>query len=48
MKHHTKTIGCAIAVAGVLIILGMILPSSFWWFILGFIMIILGLTIAKR
>ena len=48
MKRYCKTIGCALAAAGVLIILGMVLPSSFWWFLLGFALIVVGVTIIKR
>lgn len=35
-------------VLGVLIILALVLPSGFWWLLLGVVMIVLGLQLCRR
>lgn len=35
-------IGIVFIAAGTLIILGMILPKVFWWFLLGLVLIVIG------
>ncbi len=48
MKRHGRLIGGIIACAGVMIVLSLVLPTSFWWFVMGVFLICLGLTIRKR
>ncbi len=48
MRRHSKTIGRILACAGVMVILSLVLPTSFWWFILGVFLICVGITIMKR
>ncbi len=33
---------------GVMIILALVLPSGFWWLMLGVVLIVLGLQLCKR
>lgn len=33
---------------GILIILALVLPSGFWWLMLGVVMILLGLQLCRR
>ena len=35
-------------IAGVLVILALVLPSTFWWFALGIILIAAGICICRR
>ena len=48
MRRYCKTIGGIIACAGVLVVLSLVLPTSFWWFVMGVFLICLGLSIRKR
>ncbi len=48
MKRHGKLIGSIIACSGVVVILSLILPTTFWWFILGIFLISVGITVMKR
>ena len=48
MKRHGKFIGSIIACSGVVVILSLILPTTFWWFILGIFLISVGITVMKR
>ncbi len=48
MKRRNKTIGWIIAAAGVMVILSLVLPTSFWWFILGVFLICVGISITRR
>ena len=41
-------LGLMLVVVGALIILAMILPKNFWWFILGAAMICAGLYLMRR
>ena len=41
-------IGLILVALGILIILWMILPSGFWWLVLGIGLIVLGITWSKR
>lgn len=49
--HRRGKGGCALGIVsiiiGVLIILGMVLPSGFWWFILGGALIAAGLCLLR-
>jgi len=40
-------LGAALIVIGVLIILSMLLPSGFWWLVLGLGLIIFGLALLR-
>ena len=40
-----KFLGYILAGTGLLIILALLLPNIFWWFVLGIVMIALGLFI---
>lgn len=40
-------IGCLVAILGVFVLLALILPASFWWFILGALLIYLGLCVLR-
>lgn len=40
-------LGVASIVIGVLIILAMLLPSGFWWLVLGAALIVIGLCLLK-
>lgn len=51
MKKNGKprcNIGCMVAILGVFILLALVLPSSFWWFVLGAFLIYLGLCVLRR
>lgn len=48
MRRHTRTIGRVVACSGVMVILSLVLPTSFWWFVLGVVLICVGITISKR
>ena len=45
-KPHCR-IGCLVALLGVFVLLALILPSSFWWFVLGAFLIYLGLCVIR-
>lgn len=40
-------IGCMIALLGVFVLLALILPPSFWWFVLGAVLIYVGFCVFK-
>jgi|GEM_PF-2076070 len=42
MRSWNRTLGCVLMAVGALIILGMILPGAFWWFVLGAVLIAVG------
>lgn len=48
MRCRGKMPGLVIAGAGLFIILAMILPTAFWWFVLGLALIALGVWLMKR
>lgn len=48
MKRKNRTIGGIIACAGVIVVLSLVLPTSFWWFVLGIFLICVGVTIMRR
>ncbi len=48
MRRHTKTVGRILALSGVMVILSLVLPTSFWWFVLGIVLICTGITVSKR
>jgi len=41
-------IGCMVALLGVFVLLALVLPSSFWWFVLGAFLIYVGLCVLRR
>ena len=47
-RPYPNLIGLIMVTLGVIIIFSMILPSGFWWFALGTILIVLGLCWSKR
>ncbi len=48
MWKHKRPVGRCIIGLGVLIILALILPGGFWWFILGVALIALGIRICCK
>ncbi len=48
MKRHCKLIGCILIVSGLLVVLSMVLPTTFWWFLLGVILICAGIALLRR
>lgn len=44
---HGNLIGFVFIAAGALIILGMILPKVFWWFLLGLVLIAIGVWMLR-
>lgn len=48
-KKNPYTLAAATAIgAGVLILFSLVLPSSFWWFLLGVGLITLGICLRRR
>ena len=43
-----NTLGLICVALGVLVILSMVLPSGFWWLLLGIGLIVFGLYLIKR
>ncbi len=48
VKRRNKTIGGILAAAGVMVILSLVLPTSFWWFVLGIFLICVGISVMRR
>ncbi len=48
MKRKNRTIGGIIAAAGVMVVLSLVLPTSFWWFVLGIFLICVGISVMRR
>jgi hypothetical protein len=48
LRRGCRPAGCLFAVIGILIILWMVLPPDFWWFLLGAIFIAIGIAIIKK
>lgn len=48
-RHNATacTVGKLAVAAGVLILLWMILPAGFWWFVFAVALIVLGIKIAR-
>lgn len=44
----SKNLGCLIILLGVFVLLALILPSTFWWFILGAVLICAGVWVSRR
>jgi uncharacterized membrane protein HdeD (DUF308 family) len=42
-----QKIGCLVALFGVFVLLALILPSSFWWFVLGAFLIYVGICVIR-
>ncbi len=48
-RKNPYSLAAAAAVgAGVLILFSLVLPSSFWWFLLGVGLIVLGISLHRR
>ena len=47
-KCNGRTIGAVAIAAGVMIILAMVLPTDFWWFAAGAVLIIGGICFLRR
>ena len=47
-KCSVSVAGCFFLFTGLFIILSLILPSGFWWFILGSSLIALGIYLNRR
>ncbi len=47
-KNNMSAAGCVCIFIGLFIILSLILPSGFWWFILGACLIGLGIYLNRR
>ena len=43
-----KQVGRVLVIAGVLIVSYLVLPSGFWWFLIGVAMIVAGVCWTKR
>ncbi|MDR1131073.1 MAG: hypothetical protein LBL15_01485 [Oscillospiraceae bacterium] len=39
--------GCLVALLGILVLLALILPTSFWWFALGISLIYIGICVLR-
>lgn len=48
LRRHSKTIGRIVMCCGVMVILSLVLPTSFWWFVLGMFLICVGVTIMRH
>ncbi len=48
MKRHCKLVGWILIAAGLLVLLSMVLPASFWWFLFGVLLICGGVALKKR
>ncbi|NLW66089.1 MAG: hypothetical protein GXY26_07620 [Clostridiales bacterium] len=46
-RSRYKNIGCFIIVLGVFVLLALVLPPTFWWFILGSVLICVGIWVCK-
>lgn len=46
-KKRPPRVGCVIAWLGVFILLALVLPPSFWWFIFGAALIYVGLCVVR-
>lgn len=40
-------LGCLVALLGVFVLLALILPSTFWWFVFGALLIYLGICVIR-
>ena len=47
-SKRKRTIGMCIVGLGVLVIMALILPTNFWWFVLGVGLIALGIFVCKK
>lgn len=48
MRHRKKLPGLILTALGLMIILSMILPTAFWWFVFGAVLIAAGICMLKR
>ncbi len=50
-RNHRGGLGpfcTCLIILGVLIILALVLPSGFWWLMLGVVLIVLGMQLCRR
>ena len=43
-----RNIGTIIIFLGIFVLLALILPTSFWWFVLGAVLIAVGIWLSRR
>ncbi len=48
MKRHCKLIGGILVCCGLLVVLSMVLPSTFWWFLFGMVLIFAGFGLMRK
>ncbi len=48
MKRRNRMIGGILATAGVMVVLSLVLPTSFWWFVLGIFLICIGVSVMRK
>lgn len=48
MRHRRKLAGIILAALGLMIILSMLVPTGFWWFVLGAALIAVGICMMKH
>ncbi|MBQ4382419.1 MAG: hypothetical protein II794_06770 [Oscillospiraceae bacterium] len=48
MWGKRAVVGGVLAVAGAMIVLAVLLPTSLWWLIIGFAILCLGLYVMKK
>jgi hypothetical protein len=46
-KCNGNSLGCLAVALGVIILLAMILPAGFWWFVLGVGLIVFGIWLSR-
>lgn len=47
-RGHRSIWGCAAVLAGFIIILSLVLPEAFWWFVFAAVLIVAGLCYMRR
>lgn len=45
--NSCKNVGCLIIILGIFVLLALILPPTFWWFVLGASLICVGFWLCK-
>ena len=40
-----KRVGRLIIVVGILVLMAIIMPTGFWWFVLGIVLIVIGIRV---
>ncbi|NLV86520.1 MAG: hypothetical protein GX025_04810 [Clostridiales bacterium] len=46
-NNNRGGLGCLVVLAGVFVLLALVLPPGFWWFVLGLILIIGGFWLLR-